>query len=312
MTRRTPLPSEAISAQFNSSGFRPWRTQRERALFEDLIELVFFAGMSREEGQLASLRYLWAPDGIQWLESLPGRAPWSEDQAAGWEIWSIVPQEASRQKVAKLARGQPSGGYLIVTAEANRLWIAGSAHLAKSGDGGEAWIVSSPEPGVVLIGQGWKPLLRYDRGEVSWTPPDPFFVSWEDDDPDPGLVADRLIACAGQMAKKSYAGNGIEYFYYQVVREFRRRGSGALLCIGFTRPTPESSFSIQFQDPRRLQKLWLELQSHERRDSSDTTEREARDLTRDEPMQFVIWPVLLKLMVRYWLGLSLNSTAQAR
>jgi hypothetical protein len=132
---------------------------------ERLVDTLFFASMTIEEGEPVPVAIVYDPRGAAGLADILDETPNRLGQHHAWDVTEIPRREFDVPTLAKLARGIEYGSQLVVVGgEGSSLWIDGIARVARRTDGGRALRIAAPQPGMLVFERRTDQLLRYERG----------------------------------------------------------------------------------------------------------------------------------------------------
>jgi hypothetical protein len=214
-----------------------------------LVDTVFFASLSLEEGQPVRVAIVHEERGsiglMDVLDSSPP-AHWGEDgPPPAWDVVAFGRRPFEPRGLAKFSRGLSYGKQLVVVGgRAPTLWIDGVARRVASTDGGPVTRIAAPRPGVVVFEEGDRELLRFDAGRRVRPPANVLSTD--------GPV--RLAVAAITQDPQSPFGSPCEVSLMKMLRQMRATEMGGIIAMLPATPDESVLTRVQYRraDPEIL------------------------------------------------------------
>jgi hypothetical protein len=204
-----------------------------KPVLTQLVETMFFASLSTEEGRLN-------PVGIVFSDSFD---PFERERPAWDLVRFAVPMQFDVEHISRLSSTcEWTRSFLVVTRRAESLEIVGIAtpHSRQFLDIDILIRVLAPKPGVVAVYRGTFEVVRYERGVIRFPPPAPRS----------GTHSPQLDSIERAVLKELASPPilGVRQFIQRIVLDMVRLGHGGLLAI----LAPDEDPRLVIRESKRL------------------------------------------------------------
>jgi hypothetical protein len=217
-------PDDMIRQLFKEGGLSVVESARKTLLA--LVDTVFFASLSLEEGQPVRVAIVHEERGSTGLVDVLDSSPpehWAEDgPPRAWDVAAFDRRPFEPRVLAKFSRGLKYGTQLaVVGGRAPNLWIDGIARRTPGTDGGPVTRIAAPRPGVIVFEERGQELLRYDAGRRIRPPVDILGTD--------GPLRHAVAAITADV--QSPFGSSSETAIMKLVRRMRATGMGGIFAM---------------------------------------------------------------------------------
>lgn len=223
---KSMYPREAIEAWLRSLG-RTIRGKRALHPLDELIDIVFFASLEKEEGAATNVRVVYHKDGIQGLKLLE-EARFLADGQTTMPAWQVLEFKQARgatdltvKTLAKIAPAAMLPRTAVVIGFKNgKLKIEGlarrveHAYLPVKGEE-RVLVVCASKPGQLVLLRGGSEVFRYENGNVVEIPRRPSIFHLLHDET--SMVRAALTSICGNMIHELPSPGMFEKNCYQIV-----------------------------------------------------------------------------------------------
>ncbi|QRN94603.1 hypothetical protein JRI60_36575 [Archangium violaceum] len=200
----------------------------------ELLDLLFFASLSTEEGSATRVQVVVSPRiPLQDVEDSSEYLGSDVPRQRAWSVLPLKPQRLDLEALVKLSVvTEPGRTAVVLEHEESSGWQAvGIARLNTSTNGGNVLFLSTTAPGALSLVYAGTEIMRYERGQLAEPAPDIFISD--------GVVRSTILQSLGDLLSgvknRIFMPSHGERVFERLVRGMRATGRGGLILV---QPTP--------------------------------------------------------------------------
>ncbi|HEX5748530.1 MAG TPA: hypothetical protein VFZ09_19985 [Archangium sp.] len=201
----------------------------------ELLDLLFFASLSTEEGSATRVQVVVSPG--KPLQDVEDSSEYLGSDVPRQQAWSVLPLKPQRLDLEALVKlsvvTEPGRTAVVLEHEESSGWQAvGIAKLNTSTNGGNVLFLSTTAPGALSLVYAGTEIMRYERGQLAKPAPDIFISDGVVRSTIRQSLGDLLSGETNRILMPSRIG---EHVFERLVRGMRATGRGGLILV---QPTP--------------------------------------------------------------------------